>query len=99
MCQSRWAGPIAHAHRLRCLMWFPLLWITWSRKVRVQAGQGYFNCPSCRSRQPCALTQTESRKYLYGLIPVSAEAVGPEYYFCQVAAVSGLLTLVLLTTL
>jgi hypothetical protein len=64
-------------------MWFFLF--SSSGAKRVQAGQGYFNCPSCQLRQPCTLAQVESRTYLYGFIPVGGgEPLGPESYYCLV---------------
>ncbi len=55
-----------------------------SRAARkAEVGHGYFNCPHCSRRCPCALAQVESRQYLYGLIPLpGGEQVGPEYYRC-----------------
>jgi DNA-directed RNA polymerase subunit RPC12/RpoP len=50
----------------------------------VQVGQGYFNCPHCRGhRRPCVLSQLESRRYLYGLIPLpGGQRLGQESYRC-----------------
>jgi DNA-directed RNA polymerase subunit RPC12/RpoP len=62
-------------------MWFFIYWSRGTRKV--QAGHGYFNCPHCARRQPCVLSQVESRSYLYGFIPLAGgEPAGPESYRC-----------------
>jgi DNA-directed RNA polymerase subunit RPC12/RpoP len=62
-------------------MWFVVFWSRAARKV--EAGQGYFNCPLCQRRRRCVLSQVESRPYLYGIIPLPVgEIVGPEYYRC-----------------
>ena len=62
--------------------WF---WLSWSRQTtKEQSSEGYFNCPKCRRRQPCTLSQIQSGTYLYGFIPLSREPVGPEYYLCHV---------------
>jgi DNA-directed RNA polymerase subunit RPC12/RpoP len=62
-------------------MWFFLVWSQATRLVKV--GQGYFNCPHCRHRRPCLLSQLESRWYLYGLIPMPGrKRLGPESYQC-----------------
>jgi predicted RNA-binding Zn-ribbon protein involved in translation (DUF1610 family) len=65
-------------------MWF----ISWSKgSAKVARGTGFFNCPRCGRRQPCSLSQVESRTYLYGFIPVGGgEPVGPEAYHCTVCA-------------
>jgi DNA-directed RNA polymerase subunit RPC12/RpoP len=64
-------------------MWFFLFSTGGAKKV--QAGQGYFNCPHCGLRQPCILCQVESRSYLYGIIPIGGgEPIGPESYRCLV---------------
>jgi hypothetical protein len=62
-------------------MWFL---VVWSRaNCMVQVGQGYFNCPHCRGRRRCVLSQLESRWYLYGLIPLpGGHRLGSESYRC-----------------
>src|SRR6266851_8536743 len=64
-------------------MWFFLYWSSGTKKV--QAGEGYFNCPACNLRQPCTLAQVESCSYLYGIIPLGGgQPAGPESYRCLV---------------
>jgi DNA-directed RNA polymerase subunit RPC12/RpoP len=59
-------------------------WFNFSEDSRkAKKGHGYFNCPSCGSRQPCEMSQVEKRVYWWGIIPASnGEPVGPEYYCC-----------------
>jgi DNA-directed RNA polymerase subunit RPC12/RpoP len=62
---------------------FWLSWLEGPREVKVATGRGYFNCPYCRSRQPCQLSQVLSRTYMLRGFPMShGEPVGPEQYLC-----------------
>lgn len=65
-------------------MWW-VVW--WNRGVQrnVEVGNGYFNCPGCKTRQPCTLSQDQTATYLFGFIPLnSAASGGPESYVCRV---------------
>src|SRR5262245_32994311 len=63
-------------------MWF---WVSWSSGERKKRrGRGYFNCPACKSRQPCDQSQVVRNTYLYGFIPTTAgDPVGPDVYRCR----------------
>lgn len=63
---------------------FILIWTY--RPVRARSGDGFFNCPRCRDRQPAQLVVIRLRPYLYGLIPWGlGDRVegGPELYWCK----------------
>jgi hypothetical protein len=65
-----------------------MMWM-WSRFFssgvhKAKLGPGYFNCPTCKLRQPCVLYQHLSRTYFSYFIPLSRDAVGPEFYVCDV---------------
>ena len=58
--------------------------VWWGRKVRTRRLEGgHFNCPTCRSRQPCALMRVDRVLYVYSLIPIGHGDEIARYIQCQ----------------
>jgi predicted RNA-binding Zn-ribbon protein involved in translation (DUF1610 family) len=60
------------------------------KKEHETLGEGFFNCPECKRRQPGEVSQTVARDSINSIPLGTGEAVGAERYTCRVCGFQGI---------